>query len=94
MPDRRRSWPYQGQATSPAALTQSPDGLLNSDRPLGGPLRRGTFGPVGPTGRGIGGVVNRAATDFGVDQVTPREFDHIGVSRPHAMPPESKRIRR
>lgn len=94
MPNRRNAWPYNGAAPSPAALTQSPDGLLNSDRSLAGPLRRGTFGPVGPTGRGIGAVGARYASDMGMDQVNPRTFDHIGVSRPHALPPESKRVRR
>lgn len=94
MPDRRRSWPYNGQATSPAALTLSPDGLLNSDRSLAGPLRRGTFGPVGPTGRGLGAVGARYASDFGMDRVSPRDMDHIGVSKPGAPPPESTRIRR
>lgn len=94
MPDRRRSWPYDGAGTSPAALSLSPDGLLNSDRPLSGPLRRGTYGPVGPTGRGLGTVANRVETDFGMDRVTPRDMDHIGVSKPGAAPPESSRIRR
>lgn len=94
MPDRRQSWPYLGQAASPAALTQTPDGLLNSDRSLVGPLRRGTYGPVGPTGRGLGNVVNRAATDFGMDRVSPRPFDHIGQTYPNAPAPQSTRIRR
>lgn len=94
MPDRRQNWPYLAGATSPAALTQTPDGLLNSDRSLAGPLRRGTYGPVGPTGRGLGNVVSRAATDFGMDRVTPRDMDHIGTSKPGAPPPESTRVRR
>lgn len=94
MPDRNRSWPHQGQATSPAALTLSPDGLLNSGRSLAGPLRRGTYGPVGPTGRGIGGVGARYASDFGTDRITPRAFDHIGQTYPNAPAPQSLRIRR
>lgn len=94
MPDRRRSWPYQGAADSPAALTLSPDGLLNSGRSLVGPLRRGTYGAAGPTVRGLGSVVNRGASDFGMDRVTPRPFDHIGQTYPNAPAPQSTRIRR
>jgi|GEM_PF-6739685 len=94
MADRNRSWPYQGAAASPAALTLTPDGVLNSDRSLAGPLRRGTYGSAGPTTRGLGSVVTRGASDFGTDTINPRELDHIGVSRPGAAPPQSTRIRR
>lgn len=94
MANARRSWPHQGAPASPAALTLTPDGLLNSDRSLAGPLRRGTFGSVGPTARSIGSVAVRGASDFGMDLVTPRAMDHIGVSYQGAASPVSKRIRR
>lgn len=94
MPDRNRSWPYQGQATSPAALSLSPDGLLRSNRPLAGVLRNGTGPDVGPAAREFGSLTTRGDTDLGMDRVTPRDMDHIGVSKPGAPPPESTRIRR
>lgn len=92
MPNRRQTWPYNGAAASPPALTQTPDGLLNSARSLAGPLRLGTApGRVGPRGAvadGFGG------SDFGMDRGNPREMDHIGVSRPGAAPPDSPLISR
>ena len=91
MPNSRKTWPYNGQAASPAALTLTPDGLLNSDRSLVGPLRRGTFGTAGPTARGLGGVATRGASDFGMDRISQRNHDPIG-SVPYT--PESERIRR
>lgn len=91
-------WPYKsngGAATSPPALTQSPDGLLRSGRSLAGPLRNGTGPDVGPAARGFGAVVNRAATDFGRDSVSPRSFDPMGTSDTRAPAfPASERVRR
>lgn len=74
----RRAWPYGGAASSPAALTVSPDTTLNSARPLAGPLRRGTAPGVGPRG-----VVTDAfaASDFGLDRMGERRFDPMGDSR-------------
>lgn len=91
MPNARRSWPYLGEAASPPALTLTPDTTLNSARPLGGPLRRGTFGSVGPTGRGLGGVVARGASDFGMDRISQRDHDPIGSVPYDAV---STRVRR
>ena len=90
----RETWPRLRVMASPAALTLTPDGLLNSDRSLAGPLRRGTYGPVGPTGRALGSVASRGASDMGMDFVSPRAMDHIGVSYQGRASPESKRIRR
>ena len=87
MPNRNRSWPYQGQAASPAALTLTPDGILNSERSLAGPLRRGTFGSVGPAAL-VGG---RGASDFGMDRISQRCHDPIGRV-PYTA--ESIRVRR
>jgi hypothetical protein len=75
MADARRSWPYSGQATSPPALTQTPDGTLNSGRSLAGPLRLGTAPGVGPRGA----LDGAGASDFGTDRVSPRRFDPIGT---------------
>jgi len=77
MPDRRRSWPYEGQARSPRALTQTPDGLLNSDRSLAGPLRWGTAPGAGPR-VGTASVDGASASDFGIDRVSQRSHDPIG----------------
>lgn len=94
MPNARRSWPYNGQADSPPALTLTPDGVLNSTRSLVGPLRRGTAPGVGPTVRGLN-IAARGASDFGVDHITPRHFDPMGTSDSRGPPfPESTRVRR
>ena len=75
MPNRRRTWPYQGQAASPPAITVSPDGVLRSNRSLAGPLRWGTAPGVGPRGN-IGDEFRE--TDFGMDRVDPRDVDPMG----------------
>lgn len=91
MANRRQTWPYNGEASSPAALTLSPDGTLNSGRSLAGPLRKGTAGSVGPSGFGPG----NGASDFGTDRVSPRHFDPMGTSDTRAPPfPESRRVQR
>ena len=77
MPNRRRSWPYEdGQAASPPALTQSPDGLWSSARRFAGPLRAATEPRVGPRGAPSGETI---ATDLGVDRISPRRWDPIGT---------------
>ena len=79
MPNRRRTWPYEGQATSPPAVTVSPDGTLRSNRDLVGPERFGTSlvagSPVGPRGN-LGDEFR--ASDFGMDRVSPRGVDPMG----------------
>lgn len=93
MPNRRRSWPYQdGQADSPPALTQSPDGLWSSARRFAGPLRIGTSPGVGPRGAPN---ANGLDTDLGVDRVSPRDFDVLGTSDQRGAPfPSSELIAR
>jgi hypothetical protein len=82
MPNERQTWPYQGQATSPRALTLTPDGILNSERSLAGRLRMGTAVGVGPGARGALSDGTRGGnTDFGMDSV-PRNYDPIGTSDP------------
>src|SRR5215469_3871947 len=89
MPNRRQTWPYSGEATSPPALTQSPDALLNSARRLAGPLRMGTAPGVGPRDnlddefRG---------SDLGMDRVSPRGFDPMGTSDTRAPPQEASEL--
>jgi hypothetical protein len=76
MPNRRRTWPYDGQADSPPAITVGASGVLNSSRSLVGPLRRGTAPGVGPRGRADGG----GGSDLGTDRVSPIGFDPMGTS--------------
>jgi len=91
MPNARQTWPFQGSAASPAALTLTPDGILNSERPCVGPLRRGTYGDVGP--KPLGGA-GRGASDFGMDRISPRARDSIGQKYPETDTGNSRRVRR
>jgi len=92
MPNRRQSWPYNGAAASPPALTQSPDGLLNSNRSLAGPLRLGTAPGVGPRGNDI---ESTRGSDFGMDRISPRALDSIGQKYPESPgTPQSRLISR
>ena len=88
MPNRNQSWPYQGQAASPPALSLSPDGVLNSGRSLAGTLRIGTAAGVGPRGALVAGL--RGRSDFGMDRISPRSMDHIGVSYQGSSTPPSR----
>ena len=74
MPNRRQAWPYNGQAASPEAITQSPDGTLRSGRSLAGPLRMGTAPGVGPRGA----LLEGRGSDFDMDRGTPRGYDPMG----------------
>lgn len=92
MANGRRTWPYNGQADSPVALSLSPDTLLRSDRSLAARGRLGTAPGVGPVGFTPGG---RAASDFGLDNVSPRRFDPLGTPDVRSPSfPGSTRIRR
>lgn len=76
MPNRRRSWPYEGAASSPQAITVSPDANLRSNRGLVGPLRLGTSPGVGPSGAPDATGLD---SDLGVDRVSPRgNVDYMG----------------
>jgi len=90
MPNRRRTWPYNGAAASPPAITVSPDTDLNSARSLVGPLRLGTEPRVGP--RGNANEDGPRGTDFGVDRVSPRGFDPMGTSDTRAPPQEASEL--
>lgn len=91
MANRRQSWPYAGEATSPPALTLSPNALLRSNRGLAAPGRTATTPEVGPRGLPAGGV----DSDFGRDRVSPRRMDPLGdITTRATPPPASRRIRR
>ena len=89
MPNRRRTWPFNGAAASPRAITVSPDTDLNSARSLVGSLRMGTAPGVGPRGN-LGDEFRD--TDFGVDRITPRGFDPMGTSDARAPLQESSEL--
>lgn len=89
MGNRRQAWPYDGAAASGPALSLSPDGVLNSGRRLAGTLRVGTSAGVGPQGALLEGL-QRGRSDFGMDRITPRAMDHIGVSYQGAASPTSR----
>lgn len=93
MPNRRQSWPYNGAAASPPAITVSPDTDLNSGRPLVGRLRWGTAPGVGPRyGRAGDNGDSLQGTDFGMDRVSPRGFDPMGTSDTRAPPQEASEL--
>lgn len=73
---RQGEWPRIQR--EPDAWTVSPDTLLKSERSLAGPLRSGTVPNVGPRGLSAGGESRRS--DYGMDRVSPREFDPMGTS--------------
>ena len=72
---RQGEWPIVKR--EPDAYVLAPDVYERTDRGLAGPLRFGTVrngvGPRGPIPVG-------STSDFGMDRVTPREFDPIGTS--------------
>lgn len=65
----------------PRARFLTADGFLSNERSLAGPLRTGTEPRVGPRARGPieGGVSHES--DFGMDRVSPRDFDPMGTTR-------------
>lgn len=72
---RQGEWPIVKR--EPDAYVLVPDVFERTDRSLAGPLRFGTardgVGPRGP-------LRQRESSDFGMDRVSPREFDPIGTS--------------
>lgn len=71
---RQGEWPtVRG---NPTACFATPDGYLKSTRSLAGPLRLGTSPGVGPRGAPPNGP-----SDFGMDRVSPRDFDPMGTTR-------------
>lgn len=79
-----REWP-RGQADGserggPNACFQTPDGTLRSNRSLAGPLRMGTDPRTGPKGGSVE-ADNTRESDFGMDRVSPRDFDPMGTTR-------------
>lgn len=75
---RQGEWPIL--KGNPDAYFLRPEGFMRSDRSLAGPLRFGTNPPIGPRGEAVSTGRNEAGSDFGMDRVSPREFDPIGTS--------------
>jgi hypothetical protein len=75
---RQGEWPRVKR--EPDAWVLKPDGFERTERSLAGPLRTGTsqLHGVGPKGLSAGG--ESRTSDFGMDRVSPREFDPMGTS--------------
>jgi hypothetical protein len=75
---RQTEWPRVKR--EPDAWVLKPDCFERTERSLAGPLRTGTsqLHGVGPKGLSAGG--ESRTTDFGMDRVSPREFDPMGTS--------------
>ena len=71
----------------PVGCFMSPDGKFRSDRGVAGPLRLGTEPKVGPSGALLDGT-----SDWGMDRVTPRDFDPMGTSMNRTANPEKTRL--
>ena len=89
MPNAQKPWPYGGQCKCPDALTLTPDGLLNSGRPLAGPLRLSTAMGVGPSGAPDGAF---RRSDFGTDRLQPRRYDPIGTGQDRWPSPRARPV--
>jgi hypothetical protein len=80
-----REWPRGketgGARRDPVGVFATPDGYFRSDRNLAGPPRTGTSADVGPRARGPVSGDKSYATDFGMDRISPRDFDPIGTTR-------------
>jgi hypothetical protein len=74
---RQGEWPTVKR--NPEATFQATGVIERSDLSVAGPLRSGTAPGVGP--RGPAGPAGRSErSDFGMDRVSPREFDPFGTS--------------
>jgi hypothetical protein len=82
---RNAGWPtYKGDGgfrADPDGRFLTADGFQKSGRSLAGPLRTGTEPRVGPRASGPVEAANSAESDFGMDRVSPRDFDPAGTSR-------------
>jgi hypothetical protein len=82
---RQTEWPRGkdngGARGDPDGRFLTADGFLKSGRSLAGPLRTGTEPRVGPRARGPAETDQSAVSDFGMDRVSPRDFDPMGTSR-------------
>ena len=82
---RNEGWPtYKdngGFRRDPYGRFLTADGWMRSGRSLAGPLRTGTEPRVGPRASGPVEGANSSESDFGMDRVSPRDFDPIGTSR-------------
>lgn len=82
---RQTEWP-RGRTNGterrgPTGFYANPDGVMRSDRSLAGPLRTGTSADVGPRAGGPVSGGDRAVSDFGMDRISPRDFDPMGTPR-------------
>ena len=82
---RNAGWPtYKedgGFRRDPDARFLTADGFLKPGRSLAGPLRTGTERRVGPRAQGPVETGYSRESDFGMDRVSPRDFDPMGTPR-------------
>ena len=86
MPNTRRTWPYANtdpylNRDTARAYFATPDCFLRSDRQLSGSHRTGTEPRVGPRENGPNAADYGRQSDFGMDRVSPRDFDPAGTPR-------------
>ena len=97
----QREWP-RGQENgagrnAPTGRFLIPDGILTSGDSLAGPLRTGTSADVGPRARGPVAPGYSRDSCFGMDRVSPRDFDPMGTTRnrfadiPSSLVPKKRR---
>jgi len=95
--ENQRGW-LHGRRTdgterrSPTGFFNSPDTIQRSNRSVAGPLRTGTAPGAGPRGAPPAG-----SSDFEMDRLEHRAFDHIGQKYPQSDPKVgliSKEVRR
>jgi hypothetical protein len=82
---RQGEWPPVKR--QPDATFQATVGTQRLERSVAGPLRMGTAPGVGPRG-----AAGNEASDYGMDRVTPREFDPIGTPQSRFTGEDSKLI--
>lgn len=75
-----RGQPDGSEKRGPTGQFLTADGYLKSSRDLAGPLRMGTAPGTGPKGGAVEADYS-GRSDFGMDRISPRDFDPMGTSR-------------
>jgi hypothetical protein len=75
---KEREWPSVKR--QPEAYYLTGDGYQRSNRSVAGPLRSGNAVGVGSRGAAAATGRDEERSDFGMDRVSPREFDVMGTS--------------
>jgi hypothetical protein len=81
---RQAEWPTVKREREACFVV--PDVTQRSDRSCAGPLRMGTEPGVGPKGPAVALGRVESQSDYGMDRVTPREFDPLATSTTRYAP--------